>query len=382
MNVIDDRIEDSSLTIHKTVRTAGKQIQTPVKALQVGKLRKDEEVIDDAHGLVEIYAKATGAHLSSSRAGSNVLGKKLRGQAKRAEDDEIIVVFLEYDETSELSLEDAKEIAKLQSNYADILSVPLQSELTGNADNGDGLDAAEVRTLIANTRTYLAAIDELDIEKPVMGVFPSISRETTNKLLEIYTGADVDAFCVDFNRRTVTAQAQLNQVIRPLFNTLRRDERLGESFIYAVNLVNKDYTGREVTSPEHLFAYTLGFDAVGDVHVAPDLPAEVFEGEVEEEIKLFDLDERSYREVSTDDLEEYIPDETSLTASEIRRKIESRTDNRYRLRKLLNVELLTLYLDSVTSSGSELLEELETAAAAVEADLEDVRSVADDVKTA
>lgn len=381
MKVIDDRIEDSSLTIHKTLRTAGKEVQTPIKALQVGKLRKDEEVIDDAHGVAEIYTRATDARLSSSRSGSNVLSKKLRGQAKRAEDDEIVVVFVEYDETSKLSLDDAKEIVRLQSNYADVLSVPLQSELTGNADNGDGLGTAEVETLIDNARTYLTAIDELGVQKPVMGVFPSISREVTKKLLEVYTDEGVEAFCVDFNRRTVTAQAQLDQVIRPLFNSLRRDERLGESFIYAVNLVNKDYTGREVTSPEHLFAYTLGFDAVGDVHVAPDLPPEVFEGELEEEIKLFDLDERSYREVSTDDLDEYIPDEINLTAGEIRRKIESRTESRYRLRKLLNAELLTLYLDTVTSSGTELFEDLETATAAVKSDLEDVRSVADDVKT-
>jgi len=239
MDIATPRVDDSSLTAHKTIRIADKEINTPPKALQVGKLRKSEDVVPLARGIAETFTTANDLKLTNSRTGEySGLSDNLRLQAERANDDEVVVPFVKYEETGTLSQENAKEIARLQTNYGDVLTVPLQTELAYGADNGDGLDSKIVDVLIENTQTYLRAVEDLQVNKPVMGVFPSISREVTDHLFNLYLDHGVRVFCVDFNRRTATAKAQQDQVITPLMRSLLAEGLHEESFIYAVNLKN------------------------------------------------------------------------------------------------------------------------------------------------
>ncbi|MFK5604888.1 hypothetical protein [Haloferax volcanii] len=379
MDIATPRVDDSAITTHKIVRTAGKELETPAKALQVGKLRKAEDVVDTARGVAETFATATNTKLENSRtSGFDRLADNLRLQAERAEDDEIVVPFLKFDDTEDLTLENAKEAARLQSNYGDILSVPLQTELTYEANDGDGLGEDPVETIVENTRTYLNAVEDLEIEKPVMAVFPSISKAVTDELTKMYIDRGLRAFCVDFNRRTATAKAQQDQVITPLMRSLLAEDLHEVSLVYAVNLKNGKPKDDGRRSPEQVYAYTLGFDVVGDVHLPPRLPPEVFEDMDDPSgVRLFDSDTLSFRDVELDDVDEYLPEDSEFTAAEVRRRVKSKGNDRYRLSNLINAELISLFLKLIEDEDKEdeLFELLAASPEAIEEDLDEIADI-------
>ena len=367
------------MNIHKRIEHNGIEVETPLKGLQVGKLNSDESVMPEARNVVEIYARADDTKLRASRGGSDVISRNLRSPAKRASEDELIVAFVEYTETTPISTENAKELLKHQSNYGDILAVPLQKELIAAADDGDGFDTSPVKTFYQNAETYLQAADTLGINKPMLGTIPSISAELTDRLYQLYSSHGMDGYCVDFSRRTVTAQTQLTQVVEPLMGTLGDANELSSSLIYAVNLLNQDTSGQPETSPEHLFAFTIGFDIVGDVHASPNIPEDVFEPS--EEFKVLDMDADSYRKVQPDALDGYIPSKSAFTPREIRDKIKAKPKNRFRLRKPVNTELVTEYLDAVDQSTEELLERLQQSDAAIDTKLDALDTTIDSVQS-
>lgn len=370
MNIIQTDRDRSSLNIHKEIHHNGTQIDTPLRALQVGKLNGDESVMPEARNVVEIYARADDTKLQNSRNGSDILTRNLKPSGKRATEDDLVVALMEYTETSAISLEDAKELVKHQTNNGDILVVPLQKNLTKAADDGDGLEADPVVTYLKNVETYLQAAEALDIGKPILGTIPSISAEVTERLFELYSNQTLDGYCVDFCRRTVTAKTQLRQVVEPLMWLLKDANELSSSLVYAVNLLNRDHSGNAETSPEHLFAFTVGFDIVGDVHASPNYEPDP--EEVSHEIKLLDMDANSYRDVQPQALDEYIPSQSAFTPQELQQKIRADPDERYRLRKPVNTELVTLYLDAVARDDTELLEKLQESEAAIDTKLNSV----------
>lgn len=370
MNIIQTDRDRSSLNIQKEIHHNGTQIDTPLRALQVGKLNGDESVMPEARNVVEIYARADDIKLQNSRNGSDILTRNLRPSRKQASEDDLVVALMEYTETSAISLEDAKELVKHQTNNGDILVVPLQKDLTKAADDGDGLDADPVATYLKNVETYLQAVEALGIGKPTLGTIPSISSEVTQRLFELYSDQNLDGYCVDFCRRTVTAKTQLTQVVEPLMWLLKDANELSSSLVYAVNLLNRDHSGNAETSPEHLFAFTVGFDIVGDVHASPNYEPDP--DEVSHQIKLLDMDANSYRDVQPQALDEYIPPQSAFTPAELRQKIRADPNDRYRLRKPVNTELVTLYLDAIDQGDTELLEQLQESEAAIETKLESV----------
>ena len=379
MNIIQTDRDRSSLNIQKEIHHNGMQIDTPLRALQVGKLNSDESVMPEARNVVEIYARADDIKLQNSRNGSDILTRNLKPSGKRATEDDLVVALMEYTETSAISLEDAKELVKHQTNNGDILVVPLQKDLTKAADDGDGLEADPVATYLKNVETYLQAVQALDIGKPILGTIPSISAEVTERLFELYSSQRLEGYCVDFCRRTVTAKTQLTQVVEPLMWLLKDANELSSSLVYAVNLLNRDHSGNAETSPEHLFAFTVGFDIVGDVHASPNYEPDP--EEVSHEIKLLDMDANSYRDVQPQALDEYIPPQSAFTPQELQQKIRADPDDRYRLRKPVNTELVTLYLDAIDRGDTELLEQLQESEAAIDTKLDSVTTTLEAIQS-
>lgn len=315
MHVDTIEVDSETLSARKEVKTESVDFNTPAKALQVGKLRGSETVSPLARVVAEIYTPVDAAALRNSQAGSDVVTKKLGSQSGNAEDDEFVVPFIQYDDTATLTPENAAEMAKLETNYGDILTVPLMSSLVRAAENGDDRTSEHVSAIIENTRVYLDAVEDLGITKPVMGVIPPISEDCTIALLDMYSERDLNAYCVDFNRRSPMAQFQIDEIVNPLMGILTTYGNRESSLIYSVNARNSrsGIDGRR--TPDRMYSYTLGFDVVGDNHISPNWPEEVFEKiaqETEDEeikLRLFDADDLSVAEVPVSELDSFIPDE-------------------------------------------------------------------------
>lgn len=350
MKVNTVEVDADTLSATKVVEFGSHQLETPAKALQVGKLHASETVTPLARGVAEIYRKANKQALNNSRSGWAGLAKHLNRQAKNARDDEMVVPFVEYDETGQLSKANAKEIAKLQSNYGDVLTVPLMTPLVDAAEDGDGPDSSYVQVLIENAEKYLEGVGDLEIEKPIMGTIPPISDDCTRALLDIYAEWGLQAYCVDFNRRSPMAQSQIDHVIVPLMKFLREYNLMNKSLVYAVNLDPSRKVEGDRRTSDVMYAYTEGFDIVGDNHIAPKLPEEVLEQikkenrEGEVTMRLFDADTISIVEVPVSDLKDFLPSEAKLPVERIQNRISQSPDDKYRFRKLINAELISIFL--------------------------------------
>lgn len=381
MKVNPTYVDSDTLSAEKEVRIDPKEGSTPAKALQVGKLRASEDVSDLARGIAEIYIKANRTALESSRNGWENLRNNLSRQAKRANDDEIIVPFVQYDEADELAPEHAAEIARLETTYGDIVPLPLMTSLVNEAEDGDGLSSEPVSAIVDNARVFLEAVDQLNIQKPVMGVIPPVSKDLTKALLELYVNHDLPAYCVDFNRRSPMARTQLDYIDKPLMETLETYGMRETSLLYAVNADESRRVNDVHQTPGALYAYTLGFDIVGDVHLPPKLPPEVFEEmEPTADLRLFNADTLSVVEVAPEDLDAFLPAEAEIPVDRVRQRIASNTNEKYRFEKLINAELIALYLEADDGvDAQELFTELRGGAFTQDSDLERVREVASDV---
>lgn len=383
MKVNPTYVDSDTLSAEKEVSIASKEGSTPAKALQVGKLRASEDVSDLARSFAEIYIKANRSALENSRNGWDNLRNNLSRQSKRANDDEFIVPFVQYNEEDELAQEDAAEIARLETTYGDIVPVPLMTPLVNEAEDGDGLSSDPVSAIVDNTRVFLEAVDQLNIEKPVMGVIPPVSKDLTKALLELYVNYDLPAYCVDFNRRSPMARTQLDSIDKPLMETLETYGMRETSLLYAVNADESRRVNDVHQTPGALYAYTLGFDIVGDVHLPPKLPPEVFEEmEPTTDLRLFNADTLSVVEVTCEDLDAFLPAEAEIPVDRVRQRIASNTDEKFRFEKLINAELIALFLEADGGvDARELFTELRGGAFAQDSDLKRIREVASDVLT-
>ncbi|MFC7213701.1 hypothetical protein ACFQO4_06345 [Saliphagus sp. GCM10025334] len=380
--------DGDSLSTRKVVDVQSKQFNTPVKALQAGKLRASETVSPFARGVVEIYRRVDAAALENSQGEWTGLADGLKRQLKDARDNEFVVPFIEYDDTADLELEHAKEIAKLQTNYGDILTVPLMVPLVKAADDGDDRETSHVSDIIQNTRVYLEAIEELQISKPVMGVIPPISEDCTRVLVELYAENDLRAYCVDFSRRSPMAKAQIDNVINPMMQYLTGYSIREESLIYAVNAYNSRPAKDGRRTADAMYAYTLGFDIVGDNHIAPNVPKEVLEewakqGEEDEiTMRLFDAETVSIVDVEVGDLDDFLPPEADLSVERIQDRISKNQNEKYRFRNLINTELISLYLESEGGvDPRKIFVELDEGEYTLDSDLERVRQLTAEVRS-
>lgn len=346
MIVNTDRVARRSLAARKTVELADKRIQTPAKSLQAGKMRGSDAVCTEARGVVEIYATANSADLDRSRSGASVLDDRLEKQAKAAKGDEIVVAFVQYDDTNLLSKENAKEMARVQATHADVIVTPLMHEIWRGVENGDSPSSTHAAMIIENTVTYLEAVDELGVEGRVMGAVPPVSADVTQALMTEFLERNLMGYCGDFNRRTFMAQFQIENLILPMMGMLRRAGRLDSVLTYAINAKFSRKTEDGNRTPDVLYGFAAGFDIVGDVHIPPRLPEEVLEeirgGPVE--LRLFDADSVSVVEVHIDDLGSFLPGRSKMPVGRVKHRIGEDQNEQYRYTKLLNAGLLSIFL--------------------------------------
>jgi hypothetical protein len=352
MDIRTINLSPDSLAARKEVRTPTTNFETPKKALQVGKLRGSEAVSPLTRGVAEIYTTASAVALTNSWDGSPVLRNKLGPQSRSAEDDEFVVPFIQYDDTASLTSENAAEIVRLEANYGDIITVPLMTPLVDAADDGDDRSTIHVSAIIENTRVFLDAVEELQVRKPVMGVVPIIGEDCTLALLDLYRERGLDAYCVDFNRRSPMARFQIDEIVGPLMGRLTASDDRGDHLFYAVNTKNSRSGTDERRTPDRMYSYVAGFDIVGDNHISPNWSEKVFEKiarqnkESETTLRLFDGENMAVTEVPVSELDSFLPADVGLSVRRIRDRIDKNPDERFRFRNLINAELISLYLES------------------------------------
>lgn len=346
-----ETFSDQALFPRRQLQVGDVTVDTPTKAIPVKKLREGETLAPESRGVNELYRTVDTEKLTNDRRRSNSkLANDLQGQAERGRDDDLTVAFVSYDETHALRPVEAEQLVDVMTVVSDIITLPLFSNLAGAVDEDDGTRDASYQSYKRSVTRFLSAAKERAPDAPLMGVIPTLGREFTDDLMRVYEDYDVRAYCVNFNRRRITAGRQVS-MIKPMMYNIARQGIEEQVMFYGINLHPGDRDDALGLRPAaDMAAVGMGFDIVGENHVSPPGTAEVFEqmgsskGDEDSPttFRLFDKEEYAYAEIPLDDLPQHFPNDSAFDPDGVVRTA-ARSDNlRRRLQKVVNAEQMGL----------------------------------------
>jgi hypothetical protein len=337
------------LTLHRRVEVGDIEIETPATAIEIRRIREKEPVDPSARGVNELHRRVSGEDLTNGRRGSSsaIVDHYQRG-CKKAREDELTLAFASYDETGELPLADAAYLVDVLDTFSDIITVPLMPRTAGSVDpeTYDGIRDPAYQDYRNSVESVLEAVEKRAPDTPIMGTIPMLGWEYIEHLMDIYARHDIRAFCLNFNRRKITAERQVS-IIRPFMQSISTRDIEDNILVYGIN---PDPTGTRDDAlgfrPATDFAsFGVGVDIVGGTHVSPKMPSSVFEEmggdeeETEQTFRMFDRRDGCYRDVPLSDLPEVFPEDSALDGAQVAqrcREMSATTLNR--LQKILNAE--------------------------------------------
>lgn len=354
LKITTDSFADDLLLPRRTLRIGEKSIRTPTKTIPVRKTRKHEQVHEASRGINELYREVDSQLLKQARTGaSSAINRHLQKGLNKTNSGEVNIVFFSYTDTMTLPVIDAQYLIDTELTTSDILTVPLMPKLAGAVDPNNGLSDSAYRSYKKSVLRFLEQTKGRASTSPVMGVLPPLGWKYLEDLMEVYAAYDIRAYCLNFNRRKITANRQIG-MIRPLVQSIAARGIEENVLFYALNLApgNRDDAlgGRPA---EDLASVGMGFDIIGGTHVAPQWPQEVFEkieaeqGEEDEMItfRLFDKEEYLYREIPLDQLPSAFPTDSAFDPDHIAQRVQNSPGNaKYRLQSLVNSEQIALAL--------------------------------------
>lgn len=333
----------------REITTKLKTVQTPAKALPVKHAIDDRGFSHAARGVAEIYQEVDAGKLrelgeDETPGWLNTLSRKVG----KASEDDLVCVFLAFKETRAITPLEARQLVQVVATFSDVLTVPLQPRLVREMlrDEEDREFETPFQAYRTGIERVLMEAAESESEKPVMGTLPPTGFSRTERLLRLYDDHDVEAFCLNFAGRRVTAARQVTR-LRPLIEHIGQRRLHEDVILYGINIDATGPKGALGFRPAMNFAPAgMGFDIIGEDHTGLSVSPEVMGGEDdpmmdEDFVRLFDREAIALVEVPLDELEEFWPEETGISPDEYR---AGSTGVRRRIRKLVNAEQLALAL--------------------------------------
>lgn len=337
---------DDILTPLRRVEVGEVTVDTPTVAIDIKKTREHESVQENARGVNELHRSVNGETLTQALRGDEdaIVSSLQRGHNKTRED-ELTVAFISYELTTPISESEAEYLCDVIASFSDVVTVPLMPELARTIDSENGTSDPAFRSYVKSVKTFLEVADRVAPKLPVMGVIPILGHEYTTELMDVYGREQVRAFCVNFDRTRITANAKVD-IVRPMMNSIARRGIEESVLFYGINLAPGNRDDSLGGRPAADFAgLGMGLDIIGGSHVSPRMPPSAYEdaeaksGEDTITFKLFDKDEWIYHDVPLDELPEVFPEDSSLDAEHVVERCRRSPKNALnRLQKVVNAE--------------------------------------------
>lgn len=321
-------------------------VDTPTSAVEIKKTREHEGVHPEARGVNELYRSVDGEDLTKARRGaSDAFIKSLQRGYNKTQEDELTIAFISYDEAGTLSQGDADFLADVIATFSDTMTIPLMPKLARIVEPEDGLSDPAYRSYRKSVERFLKAAAAAAPEMPIMGVIPMLGHEYVTNLMDLYGENGVRAYCLNFDRKRITASPQVN-VLQPMMRNLTTRGVEDNVLFYGINLHPGQQDDDLGFRPAADFVSVgMGLDIVGGSHVSPKLPEEVFEemeGDSEDEMptfRLFNREEWVYQDIPLDDLSKFFPEESALDVEQVVKRCQQSPRNAVnRLQKVVNAE--------------------------------------------
>ena len=338
---------DDILTPRRRVEVGEVTVDTPTVAIDIKKTREHEAVRDDARGVNELHRSVNGKALTQSlRGDGDAIVTDLQRGYNKTRDDELTVAFVSYQPTTPISEAEAKYLCEEAIGpFSDIMTVPLMPELAQTVDADNGTSDPAFRAYVESVKTFLEVASRSAPDMPVMGVIPILGHDYTRELMDLYGREQIRAFCLDFNRTQITANAKVD-IIRPMMSSIARRGIEESVLFYGINLAPGDRDESLGGRPAADFAGVgMGLDIIGGSHVSPRMPPSAFEDAEAESggdtiiFRLFEKDEWMYHDIPLDELPEAFPEDSSLDAEHVVDRCRRSPKNTLnRLQKIVNAE--------------------------------------------
>jgi hypothetical protein len=324
LEIKDFKIGESVSYKSMKIGTHGREALTPVKAVDLSKIKSKIGFGREDLGVNEIYKTVYEKdQLYSSEGKKGTLriasikrmndDQKLQEQfenqliflKKKAREKDITMCILDYQGDRYPNKEEIEFLADMSYVYSDLVSFPVISN-TKTIKSPE--DFSKYFTFL---KRYLEILNALN-DKPIIGIVPKIGRTYMDTLFNFYYDNDINAFYFDFEcKQPLKLHANITKFLRKL-----KDEDLVEkSFLHSTNI----YSGRFLVSDyvinaKDILSFGLGFDSMGRNTRKP-LPAKFIESlppQPERKFRLFNKDDYGYYQLKPEKIKDILPKDTRI----------------------------------------------------------------------
>lgn len=335
---------NDALFPRRQIKIGEKEFQTPTKAIPVRKTRNEdgETVSQSRREVCELHRGVDTERLTRARRGDiRTITKGLQTGYNKTQEDDVVFTFLSWKEGQTFAEAEAHILVDILETYSDILTVPLMPSLVNTVE--EGLSDTAYQSYRRNVEQFLESARVRAPKIPIMGTIPPLGWEFTDDLMKLYEKHSVRAFCMNFNRRRITAGTQIGMV-KPMMRHIARRDIANHVLFYGINMHPGQFDERLGLQPAaDMASLGMGFDIVGENHVGLNAPPEAFEDDDDAVyFKFFEKTEFAYRKVLLAELPQHFPENTEFDPDYVVKQSANSDNQRRRLEKLLSAEQMTL----------------------------------------
>lgn len=259
--------EDNGKSIFRSqrVRVSGKELITPARALESGRVRPSTPVDLSRFQIVEAYREVSESLATECERDTQKLSElsaRTRVLSSRGPAGAIRLCLVKYTPESARVWPRQPSIdllTDLAHSYSDIVPVPCIDYR---------IEASDVSRLLGFVKSAFASIERLN-NKPIMGYVPTMPRQAYPRLLDFYISNGVRSFYYDFEGRMPD-----HLKLRPILTHLQARKVLGGTLLYGLNArPGKFLRNANVILSRDFVSHGYGIDVLGGRHIrAPVAP--------------------------------------------------------------------------------------------------------------
>lgn len=257
--------DGESLFRSQRIRFGGKELVTPVKALNPSKFRAEARFDGSVVDFNEIYKQITSDKIEALHKDPREHDRFCRTmenlRKRHHTDGGLDVCMVRFSSKGPGPFPRKNEIGFLTDvshSFSDIVPMPMIECRIDGSNFGKYLECMQA---------CYDTIEELN-GKPIMGVLPTVPREMYPKLLEFYLERQVSAFCFDFEGSTPSILK-----LRPILRHLNSKKILDSVLVYGINAKpGHALKNSSVIPAKDFISYGFGLDILGENHVPPRIP--------------------------------------------------------------------------------------------------------------
>lgn len=293
----DFKIDDDICLKSQKIHINGKKLITPIKSVNMAKIRRDTPINNKVKGINEIFKTLNNEKINDYITGTNDesnITKNILSNLRKTDSKDVNLCFIQHEDNKLPEEEKAINfIMNIAYEYSDATPLPILPKYFSD-ETSDFLKIYE--NYLNFMKSCIESINRLN-NKPIIGIIPiDIPSAIIGDLVNFYHNNDITSFAYDFNGK-VYAGSELK--VRELMTTLIDLDLLDNSFIYCCNITpGKMMKGAPIVRATDVMTYNFGFDAIGDNHIRKRLPRSLIESfkkrKGKSAIRLFNSEDYGY----------------------------------------------------------------------------------------